>query len=125
VVLHGGLTPEVAMRGCEGINAAIATEIAGTLEPVRKAPLEALAFSESGPLWYRGLARDDEEALAPVVDAILSTMQARAIVIGHTVTEDGRIRPLLSGRVVQIDTGMLTSAYKSGRPSALEIRGNQ
>jgi len=46
-------------------------------------------------------------------------------VIGHTVSETGRIRPRFDGRVVQIDTGMLTSVYKGGRPSALEIAGDR
>lgn len=123
--LHGGISPEVASRGCEGINAAIRAEIAGNLEEVIKAPLQALSTSENGPLWYRGLAREDETAFAPSVDGILAAMQARAIVIGHTVTEDGRIRPRFGGRVVQIDTGMLTSVYKNGRPSALEIVGDR
>jgi hypothetical protein len=40
------------------------------------------------------------------------------------VTETGRITPRAGGLVVQIDTGLLTSVYKMGRPSALEIAGD-
>jgi hypothetical protein len=123
--LHGGVSPRVASLGCEGINAGVRADLNSGLEQFRVAPLLSLSGSEDGPLWYRGLALEDEAALAPQVDKILETVRARAIVIGHTVTESGRIRPRFSGRVVQIDTGMLTSVYKHGRPSALEIVGEK
>ena len=49
-------------------------------------------------------------------------LEARAIVIGHTVSANGRIATRFGGRVVQIDTGMLAGAfYPGGRASALEI----
>jgi hypothetical protein len=52
-------------------------------------------------------------------------MQARAIVIGHTVSA-GKIRPRLGGRVIQIDTGMLNREFfPGGAPSALEIAGTK
>ena len=37
---------------------------------------------------------------------MLSGIGARAVVIGHTVTSDGRITPRFGGRVVMIDVGM-------------------
>jgi hypothetical protein len=123
--LHGGVSERVAPLGCEGINAGVRTDLTTGLEQVRRAPLESLAMSEDGPLWYRGLAREEDAAFAPEVEKILATVNARAIVIGHTVSETGRIRPRFDGRVVQIDTGMLTSVYKGGRPSALEIAGDR
>jgi hypothetical protein len=123
VFLHGGISPRVAPLGCEAINAGIRDEITTNFEATRTAPLGTLAASEDGPLWFRGLAREDE-AYGPTVQEIATAMGARAIVIGHTVTEDGRIRPRFGGLVVQIDTGMLTSVYKNGRPSALEIVGD-
>jgi hypothetical protein len=119
--LHGGVSSRIAPLGCSGMNAGIRADLTTGLEQVRQAPLESLSMSEDGPLWYRRLARDDEEAFAPELDRILETVDARAIVIGHTVSENGRIRARFGGRVVQIDTGMLSSVYKGGRPSALEI----
>ena len=123
--LHGGVSSRVAPLGCTGINAGIRADITTGLEQVRQAPLDSLSMSEDGPLWYRGLARDEEETFAPELAKILETVAARAIVIGHTVSDTGRIRPRFGGRVVQIDTGMLTSVYKGGRPSALEIVGDR
>ena len=47
---------------------------------------------------------------------------AKHIAVGHTVQKGGRIRPRFGGKVFLIDTGMLSSYYPGGRPSALEIR---
>ena len=123
--LHGGVSPRVAPLGCEGINTGIAADLTTGFQKFVDASLETLAGAEDGPLWYRGLAQEDEAAFAPAVDKILEAVGARAIVIGHTVTPTGRITPRFGGRVVQIDTGMLTSVYKGGRPSALEIVGDK
>ncbi len=121
--LHGGISPRVAPLGCAAINAGVSADIAGGLEEFRKAPLDSLAGSTDGPLWYRGLAQEDEATFAPEVEKILEAVGAKAIVVGHTVTATGRITPRFGRRVVQIDTGMLTRVYK-GRPAALEIAGD-
>jgi len=123
--LHGGVSPRVAPLGCEAINAGVRTDLTTGLEKLQQDPLKSFAGAEDGPLWYRGLAQEDEGTFAPEVDKILAGVKARAIVVGHTVSETGRIRPRFGGRVVQIDTGMLTSVYKGGRPSALEIVGDK
>jgi len=123
--VHGGISSRVAPRGCAGINAAVHTDITTGLEQVRQAPLDSFSMSEDGPLWYRGLAKEDEVTFAPELEKILELAGARAIVVGHTVSESGRIQPRFGGRVVQIDTGMLSSVYKNGRASALEIVGDR
>jgi hypothetical protein len=56
------------------------------------------------------------------VSELLSKQNARAIVIGHTVTPQGRIQTRFGDRVVQIDTGMQPAYVENGRASALEIR---
>jgi Calcineurin-like phosphoesterase len=75
-----------------------------------------------GPLWFRGYAQWDEAETTPQVFALLDSLKVSRIVVGHTVTPDRQITPRYKQRVLLIDTGMLTSAYK-GAPSALEIRG--
>ena len=74
-----------------------------------------------GPLWYRGLATLAEDQ-QPAVDALLRRHGARRIVTGHTPQLPGRIRTRFGGLVVLIDTGMLTSFFQGGQPSALEIQ---
>jgi hypothetical protein len=121
--VHGGLTLAAASMGCDGLNETVRREVAGN--PTPEAVPSMLAASEMGPLWYRGLAEQPEPALAGEVTAMLAKLGARAIVIGHTVTRDGRISPRFDGRVVQIDTGMLDGTFfPGGAPSALEIRGS-
>jgi hypothetical protein len=78
-----------------------------------------------GPLWFRGYANWPEDGMARAkVGGFLDKVGVKRIVVGHTPTADARITPRYDARVVVIDTGMLTEAYK-GRPSALEIRGAQ
>ena len=123
--VHGGISTRVAPLGCAGINSGIQSDLTVGFEKMQAAPLESLAMAEDGPLWYRGLAREDEKTFAPEVAKILAATGARAIVIGHTVSETGWVHPRFDSRVVQIDTGMLSSVYKGGRASALEIAGDR
>lgn len=119
VFVHGGLTPEVAALGCKGINDTIRREMTADLDRTRDSPLQSLSGREDGPLWYRGLAREDEATLAPKVDEVLRALGARAVVVGHTPRETGRIEARLGGRVVLIDVGMLPAF--GGHLAALEI----
>jgi len=119
--VHGGFSPGIAGMSCDAVNAAVRREITADIEKTRSAPLESLSARENGPLWYRGLA-EEPEGFAGSVDEILARQNARAIVIGHTVTPDARIRARFGGKVVQIDTGMQPAYVKNGRASALEIR---
>jgi hypothetical protein len=122
VFLHGGISPASAALGCEGINDTVRTELKEM--PVDGARLSTfLSTREDGPLWYRGLAEKSEGELEGDLATMLERLQARAIVIGHTVAPNGRITTRFGGRVVQIDTGMLGGTfYPGGRASALEIQ---
>jgi hypothetical protein len=123
VFLHGGVSPKVAALGCAAVNDTVRAELNA---PPGSLNAQSLGPSEDGPLWYRGLALEDEATFAPEVDALLLKLDARAIVIGHTITMDGRMRSRFGGRVIQTDTGMLAGTfYPNGRPSALEIRDGQ
>jgi hypothetical protein len=127
VFVHGGISPADASLGCEGINKAVAAELTAPAEVVAAgAPADRLSTREDGPLWYRGLALGSESELGPAVQAMLDQLNARAIVIGHTVTETRRIATRFGGRVIQIDTGMLSGDFfPNGRASAIEIRNGR
>jgi hypothetical protein len=77
--------------------------------------------SADGPLWFRGNARWDEETYTEEVAELLAGIGAQRMVGGHTVQDEGRIEVRFEGRVFLIDTGMLSSVYEGGRPSALVI----
>jgi hypothetical protein len=121
--LHGGVSDEVASLGCPAINETIGREMKSMPVPADEMAT-LLATSETGPLWYRGMASEPEETFAPMLESILRRMDARAVVIGHTPAI-GRITPRFGGRVVQIDAGMLAGEFfPGGVPAALEMRGD-
>jgi hypothetical protein len=98
-----------------------------------------LLHSAKGPLWYRGAAKTEEsmDDAAPFdgdgggvdvengseaerIIARLQAVGAERMVGGHTPQKSWRIETRLDGRVILIDTGMLSEVY-GGRPSALVI----
>ena len=81
-------------------------------------------MSPEGPLWFRGASRWSEEEHGVEMAALLDGIGAETVVVGHTPEPEGTIRPRFGGRVIIIDTGMLSSYYTGGRPSALEIDGD-
>jgi diadenosine tetraphosphatase ApaH/serine/threonine PP2A family protein phosphatase len=123
--MHGGLSPLVAATPCDDINAAVRRELTTDFQQTLASLQTSLAAGENGPLWYRGLANQPDD-FEPTVDEILKAQGAKAIVIAHTTTLDGRVRVRFGGKVTQIDTGMLNGQfYPAGRASALEIKGGQ
>jgi Calcineurin-like phosphoesterase len=120
VFVHGGISPAVAELSCEVVNETVHKNLTSELEQTRANPLAQLAARVDGPLWYRGLA-EEPDASAPAVDDTLAKQKASAIVVGHTVTADGRVRVRYGGKVIQIDTGMQPAYVPNGRASALQI----
>ncbi len=84
---------------------------------------EWLMMSPQGPLWFRGATRWDEELQGEEMAALLDGVGADVMVVGHTPDREGTIRVRFKNRVFLIDTGMLSSYYEGGRPSALDIDG--
>jgi hypothetical protein len=124
VFMHGGPSAVTAPLGCAGINAQVRHEV-NTMTAADPGLEKSLIVGTDGPLWYRGLADPASGVAQPDVEAILKTLGARAVVIGHTVADGFRIKPNFGGRVVQIDTGMLNAQFfPGGVPSALEIHGS-
>jgi hypothetical protein len=121
LLLHGGISPATAHMDCDALNAGVQRDLTSDLDQTRAAPLASLAAREDGPLWYRGLAQEPD-TFAPQVDEILSKQNAHAMVVGHTVVRDGRIRARFGGKIVLIDTGMQRSYIPAGNASALQIR---
>jgi hypothetical protein len=122
--VHGGISPAVAPLGCGAINDQVRRELTSDLDKTRAEPLSSLTARLDGPLWYRGLAQEPD-TFAPQVEEILTALGARAIVVGHTVAQTGRIITRFDGRVIQIDTGMQPAYVTGGRASALEIKGDE
>lgn len=110
--LHAGISPEDLSLSITSINEQVRRELNGDLgeEP-------GLSERETGPLWYRGLAVNDEEIEKPHLELLLTAHDVDRIVVGHTPGM-GTIVPRFEGRVLVIDTG-LSSYYGGYRASLL------
>ena len=75
-----------------------------------------------GPLWYRGLARDNEDRRMAMVDAVLARYGASRIVVGHDPTQ-GIVWPRFDGKVVLNDVGL--AAHYGGHFAFLELTGGK
>jgi hypothetical protein len=80
-----------------------------------------LCMRDDGPLWFRGYDQWSEEEGAPQVERVLAAYDAAHLVVGHTVQKTAHIRSRFGGKVFLIDTGMLSTYWRGGRASALEI----
>jgi hypothetical protein len=101
----------------------ITQEYVGRLQRLLSIDQWSLLVPE-GPMWFRGYATSGEEA-QPQIEALLKRLGAARFVVGHTPQLPGRIASRFGNRVFLIDTGMLSTYYKGGRASALEIAGGR
>jgi hypothetical protein len=101
----------------------VTQEYVGRLQRILTIDKWSLVTAE-GPLWFRGYATLDDDA-QPQIEALLRRLGGTRFVVGHTPQVPGRITARFGNRIFLIDTGMLTSFFKNGRPSALEIVGGK
>jgi hypothetical protein len=123
VFSHGDWNEKMGELGIAEVNRRVRAELSD------QAPLEGgVAFDTESPLQYRGLshtaltaaAQQAEEAR---VSAILASLGAVRLVVGHTVTTSGMIESRFSGKHISIDAGML-ELYRGGHRVALEMEGD-
>jgi hypothetical protein len=81
-----------------------------------------LSVRTDGPLWFRGFDQWSDAEGTSQIEKILQSFKAEHFVTGHTVQKGGSIRSRFGGKVLLIDTGMLSGYYPGGKASALEIR---
>ncbi|MCZ6485215.1 MAG: metallophosphoesterase [Acidobacteria bacterium] len=81
-----------------------------------------LSVHPNGPLWFRGFAYWSEREGRRYLSKLLESYEAKHFVVGHTAQLPGRIRTRFRDKVFLVDTGMLSSFYRGGRASALEIQ---
>jgi Calcineurin-like phosphoesterase len=99
--LHGGIGPAFANVDRTTMNRAVRAALNGE-------PLDGYAdilTNQEGPLWYRGLAQNDEATEAANLEAVLATQGVRRIVTGHTKLAP-MVVPRFGGRVLVADIAM-------------------
>jgi hypothetical protein len=80
--LHGGISTPFAAFDVDTMNKAVIAALKH--EPETEGGPHDILWNEEGPLWYRGLAMNDESAEFANVAAVLAKYKVRRIVIGHT-----------------------------------------
>lgn len=117
--------PEALLAGfneCQRAAATAARENGGKAERVGTEVLALFAgpaFAPDGPLWYRGLALEDERVEAGALEAVLEHLGAKALVVGHTTTGSRTVTSRFGGRLLRADTGL----SKSSNPTVLIAEG--
>lgn len=115
--VHGGLSPKFMEFGLAEINKRVRRELATS-----SMAAEHMVHDDDGPLWYRGLALNDEIDEESNLVANLARYGASRIVIAHSTTY-GPVDTRFGGRVILIDTG-ISKAY-GGHQAYLIIEGEK
>lgn len=114
--LHGGISPRFAGFTLDQINAMAAAE----LNDLSKMNDKSSIIVEDGPLWYRGLSKDEDAAPPEHVERLLAAYGVSRVVVAHTPTA-GAVLPRYHGKVIAIDVGL--STYYGGHPVCLVQEG--
>ncbi|WP_372782206.1 metallophosphoesterase [Phenylobacterium sp.] len=80
--LHAGLGPEFTAFDMETLDRAVLAALRH--QPEAAGGPHDILWNEQGPLWYRGMAQNDEAAESGNVAAVLARYGVRRIVLGHT-----------------------------------------
>ncbi|HSM76675.1 MAG TPA: metallophosphoesterase, partial [Bryobacteraceae bacterium] len=119
VFAHAGIGPKFSGLTIREINDRIRQEL------IDISKLEGgMAKDPEGPLWYRGMARGNEEQLMPHLDAVLAKWQARRMVVGHTFA-DGAVTPRFGGKVLMVDVGLSRLYDQFSRLACLVIENGK
>lgn len=115
--LHGGISSRYAAIPLEKINKDIEESLGGRTR-------EGAATDQDGPLWFRGLAEDDETRLQEELEPAFKNYHVRHVVVGHTVVRSQTIQVNAGGAVIMIDVGM-SRTYRNGPAMCLLIENGK
>lgn len=115
--LHAGISPQILGKSIREINETTRSELLRTASEEPR-----ISDVEIGPLWYRGMAVNDELTEQAHVDAVLNFYDVDHIVLGHTPSLSTAI-PRFGGKVIVIDSGI--SAYYGSHLVSLVIENNE
>jgi hypothetical protein len=127
---HGGISEKYSKWKLEKINDTYRMEIgilASQRQSRRRLPASfrpRMVYQTDSPLWFRELAEANGKVPEKTVYRILDNLEARFMVVGHTMARNGGRSPIVSqesmsrygSRIWTIDTGI--SSYYGGAPSA-------
>ncbi len=102
--LHGGIGPAFLPFDMDALNKAVIAALRH--RPVNAKDPPDILWNEQGPLWYRGMAQNDEAAEIPQVKAVLTRNGVRRIVLGHT-KRYSMVNSRFDGDVILTDIAVL------------------
>lgn len=115
--VHAGISPKYGNWTIRSMNERVRQELQA-LERFDN----PVAADDLGPLWYRGLALDEEAVEESYVDELLKFHGVDHVVVGHTPCYE-TIVPRYQGKVVVIDSGI--SGFYGGSVTSLVIEDGQ
>lgn len=130
IFVHGGISEKFSTWKLKDINNGLRQELSFLGRAARNPQSASIPFkpeivyNSNGPLWYRGLALNNEHDFKAEVDKILNNLGAKYIVAAHTPRTGSRVVSVkemrrFEGKVWIIDTGI--SEFYGGFLSALII----
>jgi len=117
VFTHGGLTPKHVSFGLEQLNTELSAWMRGT------GKLSPVLAGDEAPYWNRTYGDAVSDADCQTLEAILTQLSVKRLVIGHT-PQKGGVSFACNEHVIRIDVG-LSSFYGTNPSSVLEINGDQ
>lgn len=119
VFVHGGVLEQHVRYGVGHINQQASAWMAGAASE----PAPQSLTSQRAPIWVRDYSDGTPAAdRCAELSRVLVALSAQRMVVGHTVQQQG-INSACDGKVWRIDVGL--SRFYGGKPSVLEIRGQQ
>ncbi|OGD28556.1 MAG: hypothetical protein A2V57_02935 [Candidatus Aminicenantes bacterium RBG_19FT_COMBO_65_30] len=131
VYVHGGISEAFSKWPIREINAVMRSELE-FFQAMMRSPQKVgrpfkpkIVYEPDSPLWFRGLGTKSERAAQAEIDRTLANLEARAMVVGHTLRFPGGSSTVVDRRNVArfqdkvwiMDTGI--SGSYGGVPSAL------
>ena len=98
--LHGGISADSARFDVDTLNNAVRNAL-HRLPEAANGPHDVL-WSAQGPLWYRGMAQNEDAAEAANVAAVLARYGVHHVVLGHT-KRYSTVTPRFGGGVILTD----------------------
>lgn len=126
--VHAGLSPQFYELGMsiDSLNATITSGLYKT-KAERRAQSELVytLFASDGPIWYRGLVREDEKfhpASADSLQLILDRYEADRLFVGHTIFPE--VTEFYGGKVIGVNVDN-KKARREQRTRGVLIRGGE
>jgi len=114
--LHGGIGAAFLAFDADAMNRAVIAALRH--EPEAPGGPHDILWSDQGPLWYRGMAQNDEAAEAANVAAALAHFGVRHIVLGHT-KQYAMVNSRFDGAVILTD---IAAARRCADPHGFLIK---